>query len=76
MDSDVLIGRSSYEHSYLSDMIDALSENKHAISVGFNIPKKNESLFVDYHAPEGGFKPEVRFSLLYKKAGLKKKRKR
>lgn len=71
MDSDVLVGRSDYGHSYLSDMINALEENPNAVSVGFNIPKNKDVTFVDYHAPDGGYKPEVRFGLLHKEKLLK-----
>ena len=66
MDCDVLIGRSDFSHSYLTDMITALDENDKAVSVGFNIPKEKDVTFVEYHAPQGGYKPEVRFALLHK----------
>ncbi|MHA1381068.1 MAG: radical SAM protein [Candidatus Helarchaeota archaeon] len=66
MDSDVLIGREDYNHSFLEDMIKALVENENAISVGFNIPKDRNIDFIEYHAPLGGYKPEVRFALIHK----------
>lgn len=71
LDCDVLICRLDYTHSYLNDMIKALEDNKNAISVGFNIPKKEDVHFVVYHAPEGGYKPEVRFSLMNKERLLR-----
>lgn len=71
MDCDVLIGRRDYDHSFLSDMVKALDENRNAISVGFNIPKNKDVTLVDYHAPPGGYKPEVRFALLHKDRILK-----
>ncbi len=71
MDCDVLIGRHDIKHSYLSDMIKALNENENAVSVGFNIPKAQDVGFVDYHAPPGGYKPEVRFCLIHKERLLK-----
>ncbi|MEO2068874.1 MAG: hypothetical protein ABGX27_05110 [Desulfurobacteriaceae bacterium] len=67
MDSDVLIGREDYNHSFLDDMIRALEENENAVSVGFNIPKSKDIVFTEYHAPEGGYKPGVRFALIHKK---------
>ncbi len=71
LDCDVLICRLDNTHSFLDDMIKAMEENKNAISVGFNIPKKEDIHFVDYHAPEGGYKPEVRFSLMNKERLIK-----
>lgn len=71
LDCDVLICRYDPKHSYLDDMIGALEANENSISVGFNIPKKNNIQFTDYHAPEGGYKPEVRFSLIHKERMLK-----
>ena len=70
MDSDVMIGRADYHHSFLSDMIKALEENKNATSVGFNIPKNKDITFVKYHAPKGEYKPEVRFALIHKRRFL------
>ena len=67
MDSDVLIGREDYNHSFLKDMLDALHKNPNATSVGFNIPKDKSVTFVEYHAPKGEYKPEVRFALIDKK---------
>ena len=66
MDSDVLIGREDYSHSFLEDMIKALEENENAVSVGFNIYKEPSVKFTRYHAPPGGYKPEVRFALIHK----------
>ena len=66
MDSDVLIGREDYSHSFLEDMIKALEDNKNAVSVGFNIYKNESVKFTKYHAPLGGYKPEVRFALIHK----------
>lgn len=71
MDSDVLIGRKDFKHSFLNDMINALESNEHAVSVGFNIYKQNGVDFVEYHAPPGGYKPEVRFALIHKERLLK-----
>lgn len=71
LDSDVIIGRVDYKHSFLKDMIKALEENENAISVGFNIPKDKNVKFLKYHAPSGGYKPEVRFSLIHKERLLK-----
>ncbi len=67
MDSDVLIGREDYSHSFLKDMVKALDMDENAISVGFNIPKAKEIRFVGYHAPPGEYKPEVRLGLIHKK---------
>ena len=47
-------------------MINALKENSNAVSVGFNIPKNDDIIFTSYHAPKGGYKPEVRFALIDK----------
>ncbi len=66
MDSDVLIDREDYTHSFLDDMIKALKHNPNAVSVGFNIYKDANVKFVDYHAPLRGYKPEVRFALIHK----------
>lgn len=66
LDSDALIGRKDYSHSFLSDMIKELENNKDVISVGFNIPKLKDE-FTDYFGFEdGGFVPEVRFALIEK----------
>ncbi len=64
MDCDVMIGRENYKHSFLDDMIKALEDNTNAISVGFNILKAKSIQFTPYHAPSGGYKPEVRFALI------------
>ena len=66
MDCDVIIGREDFNHSFLEDMIAALESNKNAVSVGFNIYKDKNVKFVEYHAPPGGYKPEVRFALIHK----------
>ncbi len=67
VDSDVLIGREDYNHSFIDDMISALEANKDAISVGFNIYKGKSVEFTPYRAKPGEYKPEVRFALLHKK---------
>ena len=66
LDSDVLIGRKDYFHSYLSDMIKELQNNLDVISVGFNIPKLSEEFNNYFGFKNGGFVPEVRFSLIEK----------
>lgn len=64
MDSDVLIGRKDYQHSFLADMLSEFDKNENVISVGFNIPNKETN---DYFGFEnGGFVPEVRMGLLHK----------
>ncbi len=64
MDSDVLIGRKDYNHSYLSEMLLEFEKDENVISVGFNIPNEQTN---DYFGFEnGGFVPEVRMGLLHK----------
>jgi len=65
MDSDVLIGRKAYDHSFLSDMLSEFEKNKNVISVGFNIPNKKTNNYFGFD--DGGFVPEVRMGLLHKK---------
>ena len=63
LDVDVLIGRRNFEHDYLRDMLTAIRE-ENVFCVGFNIPHAPDSRFNPYHAPQGDYKPEVRFGLL------------
>lgn len=63
VDVDVLICRRNFEHDYLRDMLNAIREED-VFSVGFNIPHAPDSQINAYHAPQGGYKPEVRFGLL------------
>ena len=63
LDVDVLIGRRNFEHDYLQDMLTAIREDN-VFCVGFNIPHAPDSQFNPYHAPQGDYKPEVRFGLL------------
>ena len=37
VDSDVLIGRKDYNHSFLTEMLEQFDKNKEVLSVGFNI---------------------------------------
>lgn len=61
-DLDVLIGRRSWKHDYIADMLYAC-ESEDVLAVGFNIPKSQPS-FTPYHGEPGEFAPEVRFGLL------------
>ena len=63
LDVDVLIGRRNFDHDYLQDMLTAIREDS-VFCVGFNIPHAPDSQFRTYQAPQGGYKPEVRFGLL------------
>ena len=63
LDVDVLIGRRNLNHDYLRDMLTAIQE-ENVFCVGFNIAHAPDSQFSAYHAPQGGYKPEVRFGLL------------
>ena len=40
VDSDVLVGRKDYTHSFLSEMLMEFDKNKDVLSVGFNIYNK------------------------------------
>jgi hypothetical protein len=66
LDSDVLIGRKDFNHSFLDDMIGELEKNNNVISVGFNIPKRSNDFNNYFGFKDGGFVPEVRFSLIDK----------
>lgn len=67
MDSDVMVGRYDYSHSYLTDMIAELENNENVISVGFNICHAKDSGFKSYYGfSDGGFVPEVRLGLFHK----------
>jgi len=66
LDSDVLIGRKDYNHSFLEDMINELEKNENVLSVGFNIPKKEEKFYEYFGFENGGYVPEVRFALIHK----------
>lgn len=63
-DSDVLIGRKDYRHSFLTDMISELKRNEKVISVGFNIYNKESNSYFGFE--NGGFVPEVRLGLFDK----------
>jgi len=65
MDSDVLIGRKDYNHSFLSDMLSEFQKNQNVLSVGFNIYNKKTNNYFGFS--NGGFVPEVRMCLLHKK---------
>lgn len=64
MDSDVLIGRKDYNHSFLSDMLSEFDKNENVISIGFNIAHKETNHYFGF--TDGGFVPEVRMGLLHK----------
>jgi len=64
LDSDVLIGRQDYSHSFLNDMIQEIEKNKDVVSVGFNIPKLKDQFNNYFGFENGGFVPEVRFALI------------
>jgi glycosyltransferase involved in cell wall biosynthesis len=64
MDSDVLIGRKDYSHSFLNDMVSEFNMNKNVVSVGFNIPNKVSNDYFGFS--DGGFVPEVRMGLIHK----------
>jgi len=66
MDSDVLIGRTDYFHSFLNDMIYEIESNNNVVSVGFNIPHKNTDFIPYFGFENGGFVPEVRLGLFNK----------
>ncbi|MDK9556660.1 glycosyltransferase family 2 protein [Marinobacter sp. M216] len=61
-DCDALVGRKSWNHDFLADMLDAIRP-KNVVGVGFNIPKWTD-LFLEYFGEPGQFAPEVRFGLL------------
>jgi len=63
LDIDIIIGRLSHSHSFLTDMIKELENNKEIVSVGFNIFHGKGHFFKPYF---GNFVPEVRFCLLSK----------
>ena len=65
MDSDVMIGRSDYNHSFMDDMLNELESNDKVISVGFNIPVSQSNPYFGFE--DGGFVPEVRMGLFDKK---------
>jgi len=68
MDSDVMIGRRDYTHSFLNDMINICEANENVITAAFGIPHSNGLKFQDYFGFEnGGFVPEVRMCLIDKK---------
>lgn len=68
MDSDVMIGRRDYSHSFLNDMINICEANKKVVTVAFGITHSNELKFQEYFGFEnGGFVPEVRMCLIDKK---------
>ena len=63
LDVDVLIGRRNFDHDYLRDMLTAIRV-ENIFCVGFNIAHALDSQSNTYHAPQGGYKPEVRFGML------------
>jgi glycosyltransferase involved in cell wall biosynthesis len=62
-DVDVFVGRRDWTHDYLKDMLRAI-QCRDVVCVAFNIPKPEESGFAPYHAPPGGYVPEVRCGLI------------
>lgn len=62
MDSDVMIGRRDYQHSFLIDMLAELKKNENVLSVGFNICNDTSKEYFGFD--NGGFVPEVRMGLL------------
>lgn len=64
MDSDVIIGRKNYQHSFLTDMIEQLRLNEKVLSVGFYIYNKTSKEYFGFE--DGGFVPEVRLGLIDK----------
>ncbi len=67
VDSDAIIVRRDFNHSFLKDMKLALQIRKDALSVSFNIAHNDQSQFKEYSSPKSGmFVPEVRFCLFEK----------
>jgi len=67
IDSDVMIGRRDYSHSFLNDMISICEDNENVVTVAFGIPHNKVQKFQDYFGFEnGGFVPEVRMCLIDK----------
>lgn len=64
MDSDVMIGRTDFSHSYIHDMISEIEKNDTVISVGFNIFNSESKPYFGFE--NGGFVPEVRMGLFHK----------
>ena len=64
VDSDVLVGRKDYTHSFLSEMLMEFDKNKDVLSVGFNIYNKEDNSYFGFEGQ--GFVPEVRMGLLHK----------
>ncbi len=62
-DVDVLFGRNDWEHSFLEDMLAAISAPD-VVCVAFNIPRPSHEGARPYQAPPGGYVPEVRCGLL------------
>lgn len=65
VDSDVLVGRKDYQHSYLTEMLSEFDKNEEVLSVGFNIYHTHDNPYFGFE--NGGFVPEVRMGLLHKK---------
>lgn len=66
VDSDAIIVRRDWNHSYLNDMQIALNNNKNALSVSFNIAHSPDSSINEYTSSGNGqFVPEVRFCLIH-----------
>lgn len=71
VDSDAIIVRRDWAHSYLRDMKEALIKNKKALSMSFNIAHSMDSGKKEYTSPgNGSFVPEVRFCLIDRKRFL------
>lgn len=65
MDSDVIVVRKDFMHSYLEDMVSEMEKNEKVVSVGFNICQETD--YKPYFGFEnGGFVPEVRMGLFHK----------
>ncbi|OAV75650.1 molybdenum cofactor biosynthesis protein A [Bacteroidales bacterium Barb7] len=66
-DSDVMIARKDFSHSFLEDMVVEMEKNDKVVSVGFNICQNSKIHFKPYFGFEdGGFVPEVRMGLFHK----------
>ena len=74
VDSDAIIVRRDWNHSYLNDMQIALSNNKNALSVSFNIAHSPDSSVNEYTSPGNGhFVPEVRFCFTHRERFFKQR---
>lgn len=66
LDSDAVIIRKNRDHDYLDEMLNVLKKNENAVTLSFNIAKKQDEPYTAHNSDGKKWRTEVRCSLIDK----------